>query len=109
MKCKTYYAADLSMCPVCKTEERVSPLVDRPPVSIPIVPETALPVPDEAALEEERERFLREFKSQSLPRGDSTLVTCAEKSLSCSIEVNHRDVYEPAGYARMLMPVAAAD
>ena len=28
VKCKTYYAADLSMCPVCKSEERVSPLVD---------------------------------------------------------------------------------
>ena len=67
MKCKTYYAADLSMCPVCKTEERVSPLVDWPPAgSYPTAPETALPVPDEAALEEERERFLREFKSQDL-------------------------------------------
>ena len=27
VKCKTYYAADLAMCPVCKTEERVSPVV----------------------------------------------------------------------------------
>ena len=32
----------------------------------PNVPETALPAPDDAALEEERERFLREFKSQVL-------------------------------------------
>ena len=65
VKCKTYYAADLSMCPVCKSEERVSPVVDAASVSMPIVPETALPAPDDAALEEERERFLREFKSQS--------------------------------------------
>ncbi len=28
VKCKTYYAADLSMCPVCKSEERVSPVVE---------------------------------------------------------------------------------
>src|SRR6478736_3830560 len=65
VKCRTYYAADLSMCPVCKSEERVSPLVDAAASSIPNVPETALPAPDDAALEEERERFLREFKSQS--------------------------------------------
>ena len=35
-------------------------------IRIPSVPETALPAPDDAALEEERERFLREFKSQVL-------------------------------------------
>src|SRR6185437_16637585 len=57
VKCKTYYAADLSMCPVCKTEERVSPVVDAAGSPIPNVPETALPAPDDAALEEERERF----------------------------------------------------
>ena len=62
VKCKTYYAADLAMCPVCKTEERVSPMVAGSANSS--LPESALPVPDEAVLEEERERFLREFKSQ---------------------------------------------
>src|SRR6476660_9342111 len=67
VKCKTYYAADLSMCPVCKTEERVSPVVALATGgAYPTVPETALPVPDDAALEEERERFLREFKAQAL-------------------------------------------
>ena len=65
VKCKTYYAADLSMCPVCKSEERVSPVVDASGIASPSVPESALPVPDDAALEEERERFLREFKSQA--------------------------------------------
>src|ERR1700687_5668908 len=49
VKCKTYYAADLSMCPVCKSEERVSPMVDASAGSIPSVPETALPAPDDAA------------------------------------------------------------
>ena len=57
-KCKTYYAADLTVCPVCQTKERVSPVV----ATLPVVPATA--EPDPAALEEERERFLREFKSQ---------------------------------------------
>jgi hypothetical protein len=98
VKCKTYYAADLSMCPVCKSEERVSPVVDASASSIPSVPETALPAPDDAALEEERERFLREFKSQSY--ASQALVDPAqidsEKSLSCSIEGNHQGGFEPA-------------
>lgn len=98
VKCKTYYAADLSMCPVCKSEERVSPVVDAAASSIPNVPETALPAPDDAALEEERERFLREFKSQSYAsqvQADPAQ-TEPEKSMGCSIEGNHRDGFEPA-------------
>ncbi len=98
VKCKTYYAADLSMCPVCKSEERVSPLVDAAASSIPNVPETALPAPDDAALEEERERFLSEFKSQSYAsqvQVDSAQ-TESEKSMGCSIEGNHRDGFELA-------------
>src|SRR5580704_5549519 len=51
VKCKTYYAADLSMCPVCKSEERVSPMVDASAGSIPSVPETPLPAPDDPELE----------------------------------------------------------
>jgi hypothetical protein len=98
VKCKTYYAADLSMCPVCKSEERVSPVVDAAASPIPNVPETALPAPDDAALEEERERFLREFKSQSYasPVQVDPAQTESEKSLGCSIEGNHRDGFEPA-------------
>src|SRR5271165_474265 len=98
VKCKTYYAADLSMCPVCNSGERVSPVVDLSASSAPSVPETALPAPDDAALEEERERFLREFKSQAyasqiqIDPGQ----TEAEKSLGCSIEGNHQDAFEPA-------------
>jgi hypothetical protein len=98
VKCKTYYAADLSMCPVCKSEERVSPVVDAAAGSIPNIPETALPAPDDAALEEERERFLREFKSQSYASQVQIdpAQTDSEKSLGCSIEGNHRDAFEPA-------------
>jgi hypothetical protein len=98
VKCKTYYAADLSMCPVCKSEERVSPVVDGAASSIPNVPETALPAPDDAALEEERERFLREFKSQSYASQVQVdpAQSESEKSMGCSIEGNHRDGFEPA-------------
>lgn len=98
VKCKTYYAADLSMCPVCKSEERVSPVVDAAGIASPSVPESALPVPDDAVLEEERERFLREFKSQAYAsplRLDPEQID-SEKSSGCSVEGNHPGEFEPA-------------
>jgi hypothetical protein len=59
-KCKTYYAANLKTCPVCKGTERVSPAVVTAPAPAPLSEET----PDLAVLEAEREKFLREFKAQ---------------------------------------------
>ena len=92
------YAADLSMCPVCKSEERVSPVVDASGIASPSVPESALPVPDDAALEEERERFLREFKSQAYvsPLQLDPDQIDAEKSAGCSVAGNHAGEFEPA-------------
>src|ERR1700680_172497 len=58
--CKTYYAADLQACPVCKGKQRVSasePLTTVAP---------AEQLPDPKQLEEERERFLRDFNSQGV-------------------------------------------
>src|SRR5271167_5007350 len=54
--CKTYYAADLKTCPVCKAGERVSP--SAVPLRSTISPSELCP--DPVALEEERERFLRD-------------------------------------------------
>jgi hypothetical protein len=61
-KCRTYYAADQTACPVCKATERVSPSA-APPVTAGTEP-TPEDYGDDAALEAERERFLREFKSR---------------------------------------------
>jgi hypothetical protein len=61
-KCRTYYAADLQACPVCKTPERVSPAAA--PVRATIA--ASEPLPDPAALEAEREKFLQEFQAQVL-------------------------------------------
>jgi hypothetical protein len=97
VKCKTYYAADLTMCPVCKTEERVSPVIAASAGSELNLPETALPVPDEAALEEERERFLREFKAQvyaSHTQIDPGQIPSA--AVACSVEENHQGTFETA-------------
>ena len=56
--CKTYYAADLPACPICKNPQRVSPVEQQ----VRVAPAEQLP--DREKLEMERERFLNEFKSQ---------------------------------------------
>ena len=61
-KCHLYYPADVDVCPTCKHNERVSPVVPKIP---PKPAQTAAdPVPDTAVLEQEREEFLRQFKAQ---------------------------------------------
>ena len=63
-KCRLYYPADLDICPTCNHNERVSPVV---PKVMPKVTQAAVdPVPDSAEVEQEREEFLRQFKSQLL-------------------------------------------
>ncbi len=62
VKCHLYYPADLDECPTCHHKERVSPIMPK----IPIRPAEAVheAVPDSAVVEQEREEFLRQFKSQ---------------------------------------------
>jgi hypothetical protein len=61
-KCHLYYPADLDTCPTCSHKERVSPNVaSAAPKSQAAAAE---PAPDVAAVEQEREAFLAEFKSQ---------------------------------------------
>jgi hypothetical protein len=90
-KCKTYYAADLSVCPVCQTAERVSPIVNAQ-FNQP-EPDSLAPVPDEAALEEERERFLQQFRAQSYA---SQIEINAITRFRCSEQENHPEEFEPA-------------
>ena len=61
-KCHLYYPADLDVCPTCKHNERVSPVVPKIPARAAqaVVDE----VPDTSVVEQEREEFLRQFKSQ---------------------------------------------
>lgn len=63
-KCRLYYPAELSICPTCHHNQRVSPV---PPKERPATSQqVADRVPDSAAVEQEREDFLRQFKSQLL-------------------------------------------
>jgi hypothetical protein len=57
-KCRQYYPANLSACPICKTAQRVSP-VDLVPTHAPAVSAAPSKIKDE-----EKERILREFKAQ---------------------------------------------
>ena len=88
-KCRTYYAANLAACPVCKSPERVSPVIGSLPSPGPEVEQA----PDDAVLEEERERFLQEFKSH-VQAGEMQIN--ASESFRCNIEENHRGGFEPA-------------
>ncbi|HVO81914.1 MAG TPA: hypothetical protein VMT28_14355 [Terriglobales bacterium] len=92
-KCKTYYAADLTHCPICKGVERVSPTAASESAKVALPEE----LPDPAALEEERERFLREFKAQVY--ASHTQINAAA-SFRCSLEENHRDSFEEAAVCK---------
>lgn len=86
-KCRTYYAADLQVCPVCKCSERIAVTALHAPASITPGEQFR----DPALLEQERERFLREFKAQLV-----RLHTSAKPPISslCMKEENHHG--EPA-------------
>ena len=86
-KCKTYYAADLPACPVCQTKDRVSPVAPQVPVVAPSTEE----LPDPVMLEEEREKFLREFQSQV--RVSELEATSAH---DCTLQENHHNGPKPA-------------
>ena len=86
--CKTYYAADLPACPICKSPQRVSP-------SAPLL--TSAPaeqLPDPEQLERERERFLQEMKSQVVASPLPQDLPIIEQY--CTYVENHASSLEPA-------------
>jgi hypothetical protein len=87
-KCKTYYASDLSACPVCKSPQRVSP---QAPLAT-VAPQEQLPDPQQ--LEEERERFLREFNAQVI--ASPLPADLPTPALHCNRQENHTSAPEPA-------------
>jgi len=80
-KCRLYYPADLDICPTCHHHERVSAVVKRTPAKL--AQPAAEPAHDSAALEKEREEFLRQFKSQLMEA--HTEVTNASESV-CTLK-----------------------
>lgn len=91
--CGTYYDSSLSACPICKSSERVSATaVPKPAISDEPAPDAEI---DE--LEQERERFLREFKAQ-LFAAHTQINTSATSR--CSLEQNHPETSESAAVCR---------
>lgn len=88
-KCRAYYPADLDACPICKSAERVSAAAV---AALPVVPAAAAPQ-SSASLEDERERFLRQLKSQVF--ASHTQINTAA-TFRCVLEHNHDGDFEPA-------------
>jgi hypothetical protein len=87
--CKTYYAANLASCPVCHATDRVSAIAA-------IKANTAISnekFPDPEVLEEERERFLREFTSQAYA---ASLQLGPAATTHCTRLENHQETPETA-------------
>lgn len=90
-KCHLYYPADLDVCPTCQHNERVSPTV--PKVPIRVAQPAVESIPDMSVVEQEREEFLRQFKSQLL-EAHAHVVDAAESL--CKFEEHHTAEPAPA-------------
>jgi len=92
-KCRLYYPASLDTCPTCKSKERVSPTV------FPAAPKTQVAaevVPDSALIEQEREAFLKEFKSQLF----AAHAEVANSPVVCTLGEHHVQGAEAASICR---------
>jgi len=92
--CRLYYPANLDTCPACNSRERVSPNV------VPVIPKTqaaAEPLPDTAVVEQEREAFLKEFKSQLF----AAHAEVAASPVVCTLGEHHVQGAEPAAICKL--------
>jgi hypothetical protein len=90
-KCHLYYPADLEYCPTCHHTERVSATV--PKISAKPVQAETEQLPDAAMLEQEREEFLRQFKSH-LMEAHAGVMDAAESI--CKLGEHHPGEQAPA-------------
>jgi hypothetical protein len=79
----------MHVCPICKSPERVSPSESVKRSTAPAVPQPAT----EAPLDDDRERFLKELKSQAFAL--HTQVNAAA-TFRCVLEHQHNGTSEPA-------------
>jgi hypothetical protein len=88
-RCRAYYPADMTACPICKSTERASPsaVTARPVAPAAPQPETGTQLADD------RERFLKELKSQVF--ASHTQINAAA-TFRCVLEHQHNGSSEPA-------------
>lgn len=88
-RCHAYYPADMHVCPICKSPDRVSPTE---PVAHSMISAAAKPVTG-APLDDDRARLLKELKSQAF--ASHTQINTAA-TFSCVLEHQHSGATEPA-------------
>ncbi|MGA8538790.1 MAG: hypothetical protein WB566_04785, partial [Terriglobales bacterium] len=88
-RCHAYYPADMHACPICKSLERVSPT---PPAVHPAAT-AATQSATGKQLDEERERLLKELKSQAF--ATHTQINTAA-AFQCVLKHQHSGANEPA-------------
>ncbi len=88
-RCHAYYPADMHVCPICKSPDRVLP-------TEPVVHSMASSVPQPAPgsqIDEERERLLKELKSQAF--ASHTQINAAV-TFRCVLQHQHSGATDPA-------------
>ncbi len=101
-RCHAYYPADMHACPICKSPERVSP--NQPGTPSAAVPPVAVAPSTGASIDEERERRLKELKSQAFAShkqintapGITAPEINAPAAFQCVLKHQHSGVAEPA-------------
>ena len=87
-RCRAYYPADITACPICKSTERVSPSAL---AALPVTP-VAAQAETNAQRDDGRERFLKELKSQAFASHTQINAT----TFGCVLEHQHSGSSEPA-------------
>ncbi len=101
-RCHAYYPADMHACPICKSPERVSP--NQPGTRSAAAPPVAGAPSTGASIDEERERLLKELKSQAFAShtqiNAAAEITAPEISapatFQCVLKHQHSGASEPA-------------
>ncbi len=99
-RCHAYYPADMHACPICKSPDRVSPsapMAQSAP-SASNAPQTASPATAGAQVDininvDDRERFLKELKSQAFALHAQVN---AAATFRCVLQHQHNGATEPA-------------
>jgi hypothetical protein len=95
--CRLYYPANLDTCPACNSEERVSASVAAiiPPVQAApdIIPENVV---EQEKVEQEREEFLKQFKSQLV----AAHAEAANSQTVCNLGEHQPEEPEPASICK---------
>jgi hypothetical protein len=88
-RCHAYYPADMHVCPICKSPDRVSPSTPGVHSMRTVAPQPAT----SAQIDDDRDRFLKELKSQAFASHTQINATA---TFRCVLEHQHTGATEPA-------------